>query len=70
MGNYVDTFAPKFGEQLAQQEPEFVGQIKAKIADLREDPYHNTKPMKGQTLRMKENGCPQNQADKQLWKMP
>jgi hypothetical protein len=48
LGNYVDTYAPKFKEQLSQQNPEFVAEIKAKIADLREDPYHNTQLMKGQ----------------------
>jgi hypothetical protein len=48
LGNYVDTYAPTFDRRLAQQRPEFVAQIKAKIADLTEDPYHNTKLMKGQ----------------------
>lgn len=48
MGNYVDTYTPKFKEQLLKQKPEFVALVKAKIADLRADPYHNTELMKGQ----------------------
>jgi len=48
LGNYVPSYAPKFNAQLSEQAPTFVDQIKAKIADLRNDPYHNTKFMKGQ----------------------
>lgn len=48
LGNYVDTFTPKFQGQLVGLAPDFVAQIKAKIANLRDDPYHNTKFMKGQ----------------------
>ena len=48
MGNYVPSYAPKFEEQLAQQDVIFVSQIKAKIENLLQDPYHNTKFMKGQ----------------------
>jgi len=48
LGNYVDTYAPKFREQLKQQSLEFQKQIEAKIADLRNDPYHNTELLKGQ----------------------
>jgi hypothetical protein len=48
LGNYVDTYSPKFKKQLNGLDPAFIAQIKAKIADLRNDPYHNTEFMKGQ----------------------
>ena len=48
MGNYVDTYAPKFRRQLIGLDAKFVSQIEAKIADLRNDPYHHTEFMKGQ----------------------
>jgi hypothetical protein len=47
LGNYVPTYAPKFQEQLEQLDPKFVKRIEAKIDNLREDPWHNTKFMKG-----------------------
>lgn len=47
-GNYVPIYAPTFKKQLAGLSPDFVGDIKEKIADLSDDPYHNTEFMKGQ----------------------
>lgn len=47
LGNYIDTYAPKFERQIADLDPAFAKQIEAKIADLKNDPYHNTRFMKG-----------------------
>lgn len=48
MGKYVPSYTPKFSEQLSTQNPLLVNQVKAKIDSLLQDPFHNTKFMKGQ----------------------
>ena len=48
MGNYADTYLPKFYTQLSGYNSKFVDLVKSKIKDLMQDPYHNTELMKGQ----------------------
>jgi hypothetical protein len=48
LGSYVPTYAPKFKQQIATLDIQFVNQIKSKISNLIDDPYHNTEFGKGQ----------------------
>jgi len=48
LGNYVPEYAPRFSDQIARLPAKFVTNIKEKIESLRDDPWHNTKFMKGQ----------------------
>ena len=48
LGNYVPEYAPHFKKQLAGLSSNFVKTIKKKIEALVDDPYHNTRFMKGQ----------------------
>lgn len=47
-GSYVAEYAPRFSSQLSELPPETVKFIEQKIDDLTNDPYHNTRFMKGQ----------------------
>jgi hypothetical protein len=48
LGNYVPEYAPSFSEQLVGMPPKFIESVKKKIEALSNDPYHNTRFMKGQ----------------------
>jgi len=47
-GSYVPEYVPSFSDQLAELSPKSVKTIEKKIGTLSNDPYHNTKFMKGQ----------------------
>lgn len=48
MGNYVPTYTKYFQKQIKKLEKKLKQRIEQKIADLQEDPYHNTPFAKGQ----------------------
>lgn len=48
LGNYVPVYAPTFLEQKNRLNSTMVKLVETKIANLRDDPFHNTRFMKGQ----------------------
>lgn len=48
LGNYIDTYLPKFQAELQGLNPDYRQLIDRKIDDLKQDPYHNSEPLKGQ----------------------
>jgi hypothetical protein len=48
LGNYNDTYLPKFSAELAGLKTDYRQLVDAKIQCLKQDPWHNTVLMKGQ----------------------
>lgn len=48
LGNYVPSYTPTFDDQMSTISKSLRQQVLDKIENLKNDPYHNTKFMKGQ----------------------
>jgi hypothetical protein len=48
LGNYVPSYAPTFDQQMSTISDDLKQQVRNKIENLTNDPFHNTKFMKGQ----------------------
>ncbi len=48
MGNYVDSYLPRFKQELQSVGVDYLRLVNSKIEDLKQDPYHNTELLKGQ----------------------
>jgi hypothetical protein len=48
LGNYVPSYTPTFDAQMSTISTSLKQQVLSKIENLKDDPYHNTKFMKGQ----------------------
>lgn len=62
LGKYVDTYLPKFRNEIQGLKPDYAKLVNAKIDNLKQDPWHNTKPMKGQYKGRRE--CRINDSDR------
>jgi hypothetical protein len=54
LGNYVPSYTPTFSKQVSSVSSSLKDQVQAKIGNLIEDPYHNTKFMKGQHQHLRK----------------